>query len=63
MSYISLAPGLNSLIREGILVGKPTINRLGSLDPPVRSASDFSYSANNYGGPYFRLVGDAAGDF
>jgi flavin-dependent dehydrogenase len=48
------APTLVELIGEGQLVegDQPSTT--------VRSASDYSYSAKSYAGPYYRLVGDAA---
>ncbi|KAL4071244.1 hypothetical protein V8B97DRAFT_2023829 [Scleroderma yunnanense] len=59
--YISLAPVLHDLLVEGDLVAKPSISGpSGSLDPLVRSASDFSYSAESYAGPSFRIIGDSA---
>ncbi|KAG2137224.1 hypothetical protein BD769DRAFT_1638137 [Suillus cothurnatus] len=56
----SLAPELIKLIGTGKMVQKETYGgQPGQLDPLIRSASDFSYSASSYGGPGFRLVGDA----
>lgn len=56
----SLAPELIKLIGTGKMVQKEAYGgQPGQLDPLVRSASDFSYSASSYGGPGFRLVGDA----
>jgi len=58
----SLAPELIKLIGTGKMVQKETYGgQPGQLDPLIRSASDFSYSASSYGGPGFRLVGDAGG--
>ncbi|KAF9228379.1 FAD/NAD(P)-binding domain-containing protein [Gyrodon lividus] len=57
---LSLAPNLTNLIRCGVLVSKPSVDGPpGSLDPMVRSASNFSYSAPDYGGNFFRIIGDA----
>ncbi|KAG1901048.1 uncharacterized protein F5891DRAFT_1277977 [Suillus fuscotomentosus] len=57
---ITLAPTLVKLIGTGKMVQKETAGgQPGQLDLLVRSASDFSYSASSYGGPGFRLVGDA----
>ncbi|KAG1817947.1 uncharacterized protein BJ212DRAFT_1568202 [Suillus subaureus] len=57
---ISLAPALVKLIGTGRVVQKEASGgQPGQLDPLIRSASDFSYSASSYGGPGFRLVGDA----
>lgn len=40
------------------------LHQQAKLEPgSVRSASDFSYSAPNYAGKGFRIVGDAGGDF
>lgn len=58
---ISLAPALVKLIGTGRVVQKEASGgQPGQLDPSIRSASDFSYSASSYGGPGFRLVGDAS---
>lgn len=56
---ISLAPGLVKLIGPGRIVQKNGVD--GQPDQLIRSASDFSYSASSYGGPGFRLIGDAGG--
>ncbi|KAG1740887.1 uncharacterized protein EDB91DRAFT_1248267 [Suillus paluster] len=57
---ISLAPALVKLIGSGRIVQKEAAEgQPGQLDLLIRSASDFSYSASSYGGPGFRLVGDA----
>ncbi|KAG1742569.1 hypothetical protein EDB19DRAFT_622764 [Suillus lakei] len=57
---ISLAPALVELIGSGRIVQKEAAGgQPGQLDLSIRSASDFSYSASSYGGPGFRLVGDA----
>ncbi|KIK78138.1 hypothetical protein PAXRUDRAFT_342290 [Paxillus rubicundulus Ve08.2h10] len=59
-AFLSLAPNLTELIGRGVLVSKLSVDGPpGSLDPLVRSASDFSYSAPEYGGNSFRIVGDA----
>jgi hypothetical protein len=59
---LSLAPSLVKLIGTGMLVQKEaTGGGSGQLGLLIRSASDFSYSASSYGGPGFRLVGDAGG--
>ncbi|KAG2153327.1 hypothetical protein DEU56DRAFT_774567 [Suillus clintonianus] len=58
--FITLAPALVKLIGTGRIVPKEAAGeKPGQLDQLVRSASDFSYSASSYGGPGFRLVGDA----
>ncbi|KAF9243103.1 hypothetical protein BU15DRAFT_86521 [Melanogaster broomeanus] len=59
-AFLSLAPNLTDLIGCGVLVSKPSVDGpLGSMDPLVRSTSDFSYSAPDYGGNSFRIIGDA----
>ncbi|KAG2015793.1 hypothetical protein CC2G_009028 [Coprinopsis cinerea AmutBmut pab1-1] len=49
LSSLSLAPGVVNLITQSGTLQK------GS----VKSASDFSYSANSYAGPGYRIIGDA----
>ncbi|KAJ3575479.1 hypothetical protein NP233_g1073 [Leucocoprinus birnbaumii] len=54
LSQVKLAPGLfKDLIPNARMVAKEG----GAL---VRQASDYSYSADGYAGPGYRLVGDAA---
>ncbi|KAG2064894.1 FAD/NAD(P)-binding domain-containing protein [Suillus decipiens] len=56
----TLAPGLIELLGSAELVQKEVVGgQPGQLEPLIRSASDFSYSASSYGGPGFRVVGDA----
>lgn len=56
-SYLHLAPHLLKLIGDGTLVSKsPEAN-----EPLIRSASDFSYSADKYAGDGYRIAGDAGG--
>lgn len=51
LSNLSLAPGVVKLITSS-----------GKLTPgSVKSASDFSYAANRYGGDGYRIIGDAGG--
>jgi flavin-dependent dehydrogenase len=57
-SHIELAPGLLKLIGNGVLTTKVS-NEDGRVDPLVRSATDFSYSADQYAGNGYRLAGDA----
>jgi flavin-dependent dehydrogenase len=45
--YLKLVPQINELISEAEIVA------------PMKQASDWSYSANAYAGPHFRLIGDA----
>ena len=70
-SYLPLAPGLLELIGDGVLTTKPvsppnspngndsTANDFKSNEPLVKSATDFSYSADQYAGNGYRIVGDA----
>ena len=61
-AMLSLAPNLIRLIGCGTLISKPSSD--GSQSPAdtlVRSAADFSYSAPQYAGDSFRIVGDAGG--
>jgi flavine halogenase len=70
-SYLPLAPGLLELIGDGVLTTKPvsppnspngsdsTANDFKSKEPLVKSATDFSYSADQYAGNGYRIVGDA----
>ncbi|KAJ7594033.1 hypothetical protein C8J56DRAFT_776821 [Mycena floridula] len=53
IEQLAFAPGLQKL-----LVGA-TLKTAGSATA-IRSASDFSYSATEYSGDHFRLVGDAS---
>ena len=62
VSFIQLAPGVLDLIGDGELVAVKTDEDSEEEESPVaRSASDYSYSATEYAGPGFRLVGDAGG--
>jgi hypothetical protein len=61
---LALAPGVIKLIGDGTLIPFPAedldahdINTTSAVK--VRSASDYSYSASEYAGPGFRIVGDA----
>lgn len=70
-SYLSLAPGLFELLGDGVLTTKPVsppnspggvdlkANDFKSNEPLVKSATDFSYSADRYAGNGYRIVGDA----
>ncbi|KAJ6604263.1 putative halogenase, partial [Mycena vulgaris] len=49
LSQLQLAPGLMQLLGVS-----------GELVSDIKSAGDYSYSATNYAGPHYRLVGDAA---
>jgi hypothetical protein len=53
LANITLAPGVLKLIGNGMLTNKD--------EHLVRSASDFSYSAPQYAGNGFRIIGDAGG--
>ncbi|PIL36293.1 hypothetical protein GSI_01956 [Ganoderma sinense ZZ0214-1] len=60
VSFLQLAPGVLDLIGDGELVTVKTDEDDSEEESPVaRSASDYSYSATEYAGPGFRLVGDA----
>ncbi|KAJ6454553.1 putative halogenase [Mycena vitilis] len=48
LSQLKLAPAIIRLLGNGELVSE------------IKSAGDYSYSATNYAGPRYRLVGDAA---
>ena len=54
LSQLDLVPGLKAMLADAKLQDDPT------KGPPVRSASDYSYSATSYAGDHFRLVGDAS---
>lgn len=61
-ALLSLAPNLIHLIGCGTLTSKPSSDGARSpADALVRSAADFSYSAPQYAGDSFRIVGDAGG--
>jgi flavine halogenase len=62
ISNLSLAPGVLKLIGNGILAQKYSTEG-GRAEAPIRSASDFSYSAQRYAGSGYRIVGDAGGTF
>ncbi|KAI0743665.1 hypothetical protein C8Q80DRAFT_855359 [Daedaleopsis nitida] len=61
VSFLQLAPGVLELIGDGELVSVQTDQeKENGEEPPIaRSASDYSYSAPEYGGTGFRIVGDA----
>ncbi|KAI0829757.1 hypothetical protein BC628DRAFT_1358581 [Trametes gibbosa] len=61
LSFLQLAPGVLDLIGDGELVSLKTDEDEDeeTEGPVARSASDYSYSASCYGGPGWRLVGDA----
>lgn len=52
LEQLKLVPSLRGLLGDATLKGTP-----------VKSASDYSYSADRYAGDHYRLVGDAAGPF
>ncbi|KAI0364421.1 FAD/NAD-P-binding domain-containing protein [Pilatotrama ljubarskyi] len=60
-SFLELAPGILELVGDGELVTLQTDEDDGedAEVPAARSASDYSYSASEYAGPGWRLVGDA----
>jgi flavine halogenase len=53
LSDIGLAPGVLELLRLNARL----------VEGSVKSASDFSYSAKNYAGDKWRIVGDAGGKY
>jgi flavin-dependent dehydrogenase len=53
LDQMQFTPGLRELLKNATL--KEDINE------PIKSASDYSYSATSYAGDHYRLVGDAAG--
>lgn len=62
------APGILKLILPGKLLqaskseGRMGVDGVEMIDGPVKTASDFSYSASSYAGPGYRIVGDAGGE-
>jgi flavine halogenase len=54
LDQLQFVPGLKDLLDGATL-------KDDGEDFFVRSASDFSYAADQYAGDHFRLVGDAAG--
>ena len=63
-AFLHLAPGVQALIGEDaelIAVDDDSENE-GTEAPLVRSASDFSYSSEEYGGKGWRIAGDAGGE-
>lgn len=66
LSFLHLAPAVLDLIGpDAELVTVKTDDEDDSDEkiPVARSASDYSYSAPEYAGPGFRIVGDAGGAF
>lgn len=72
-TFINLAPGVKKLIAKGTLTVKPvsppssptteaTVEN-ASNEQLVKSASDFSYSSPSYAGNFYRVAGDAGGEF
>lgn len=55
LDQMQYTPGLRDLLKNATM-------KDGDLEGsgPVKSTSDFSYSASNYAGDHYRLVGDAA---
>lgn len=54
LDQVQFTPGLQELLRNATLKE--------DIDEPVKSASDYSYSASSYAGDHYRLIGDAAGE-
>ena len=63
VSFLQLAPSVSNLIGDGELVSVKTDEGSEEEPPVARSASDYSYSAGEYAGPGFRIVGDAGCEF
>ena len=62
VSFLQLAPGVLDLIGDGELVTVKMDEAEEEEETPMaRSASDYSYSASEYAGSGFRLVGDSGG--
>ena len=59
LEILELAPGLKSLLGGGKLVGH--LEADGDSPSLVRTASDYSYSADRYAGDGWRVIGDAGG--
>ncbi|KAJ7869697.1 putative halogenase [Mycena olivaceomarginata] len=64
-AQLQLAPGLVRLLADGELISDiksagGTLLARSFSHPANRSGVDYSYSATNYAGPNYRLVGDAA---
>ncbi len=54
LDQLQYAPGTQKLLKDAVL-------KSDDGESGVKSASDFSYSADYYAGDHYRLVGDAAG--
>lgn len=54
LDQLEFLPGVKHLLELATL-------RDDGYTPAVQSASDYSYSATNYAGNHYRLVGDASG--
>ena len=63
VSFLQLCPTISGLIGEGELVAVKSDEDedVESEVPMARSASDYSYSATDYAGEGWRMVGDAGG--
>ena len=63
VSFLQLCPTILGLIGDGELVAvKSDEDEDAETEGPLaRSASDYSYSASDYAGPGWRIVGDAGG--
>ncbi len=62
LEELKLAPGIMALIGES---GKLKSSAPGEAEEgatQIKSASDYSYQASSYGGPGYRIVGDAGGE-
>lgn len=54
LDQLQYVPGTQKLLKDAVL-------KSDDGESGVKSASDFSYSADYYAGDHYRLVGDAAG--
>ena len=61
LTFLHLAPGVQALMGEGAELIR--VEDENGNAPAARSASDFSYSAEEYAGCGWRVVGDAGGKF
>ena len=59
LTFLHLAPGVQALIGDDATL--ECVQDENGEAPAARSASDFSYSADVYAGPGWRIIGDAGG--
>lgn len=58
LTFLHLAPGVQALVGDATL---ESVEDENGEAPSARSASDFSYSADEYAGEGWRIIGDAGG--